>query len=516
VIFHSLPVLSLLIWLPIACGMPLTLLRRPAAVRRSALLIAATELLLAVTVMFHSDFSQPGFLWPERHPWIAPLNLHYQLGIDGISAPFLPFTALLGLLAVLASWHTVGRLHGLYFALLLALQGFTVGVFCALDLGLFFLFWELTLPPTFLLVALWGIGPQRRHAAVKYTLIMLGGGTLLLLGFSLLALNHSDHSGVIGLAGLSFDFPELLETPVPTRLQGIIFLLLLFGFATKAPLFPFHVWLPIVALEGPIAVTALLSGLKLGLYGILRFAIPLAPQAAQSHYRILAALGITGAVYGALLAMRQGNLRGMLAYSSVSHVGLVLLGISTFELQGVQGAVLQLLNFSVATGGAFLLAGFLQARFGSTHLAHLGGCARQLPLLASFLFLAGLAGMGVPGTGGFAAEHLILLGTFHRHAGLGLAALAAAILGAAAFLTFFRKTMLGPVGHSPRTGFCDLRRRELAIAVLAVLPILGFGLLPQPLLDISRKPLSAWLARLQPSDSGSLAVRGSLREAPVR
>jgi NADH-quinone oxidoreductase subunit M len=508
---HDLPALSMLIWFPVASGLALGLLRDAASARRAALAAATLELLLSLVPVMGSDFSADGFQWQEKRPWIASLNLNYHLGVDGISAPLLPFSALIGLLTVAASWNTVQRLHRLYFALLLALQGFTLGVLCALDLGLFFLFWELTLVPIFFLVALWGIGPRRRFAATQYTLLMLAGGTLLLLGFSLAALDHARQAGAPGLAGLSFALPELLETPLPPELQSVVFLLLLFGFAVKAPLFPFHVWLPALAMEGPVALTAILAGVKLGVYGILRLAIPLAPQAAQHHAGLVAALGITGALYGSLLALRQTNWRSMLAYSGVSHVGLTLVGITAFNIQGLQGAALQLINFTVAGGGAFLLVGFIHARLGSTDASRLGGGARHLPLLASFLFVLGLAGMGIPGTAGFPAEHLILLGSFQARTGLGLAALAGIVLSAAGFLLLFRRTLLGPVANPELPLLQDLKPREWLIALAAILPVLGIGLFPQPLLDINRKPLLSWLQHLQPADSPTLA-----RHAPVR
>ncbi|NJD08557.1 MAG: NADH-quinone oxidoreductase subunit M, partial [Methylococcaceae bacterium] len=502
---QPIPILSLLIWFPVAAGLSLLLLRDIGLPRRAALAAAALEFILSLAVVLPTDFAQTGFMHEEKHRWIPSLNLYYHLGVDGISGPLLPLSALLGMLAVAASWNSVERLHRVYFALLLVLQGCTLGVLCALDLGLFFLFWELTLVPIFFLIALWGIGPRRRFAATQYTLLMLAGGTLLLAGFSLLALNHAEQTGAPGLAGLSFALPDLLQTPMPEQLQTVVFALLLVGFAVKAPLFPFHVWLPLVAMEGPIALTALLAGIKLGVYGILRLAIPLAPQAAQQHGRWLAAAGIIGALYGALIALRQTNWRGLLAYSSVSHVGLAMIGISAFNLQGLQGAVLQLLNFTIAGGGAYLLAGFIHSRLGSTDASRLGGGARHLPLLASFLFVVGLAGMGMPGTAGFPAEHLILLGSFQNRAGLGLAALAATALGAAAFLLLFRRSLMGPVTRHEVSLLQDLKPREWLIALAVVLPLLAIGFHPKPVLDTTRHPLLAWLRHLHPASAETLA-----------
>jgi NADH-quinone oxidoreductase subunit M len=507
----TFPFLSLLIFLPLVAGAGLFALRGGRALRYACLGAAVLELACSLPVLF-ADFGA-GMGLIERHAWIPSLNMQYLLGVDGVSAPMLPLTALLNVCVVAASWNTVHALPRLYYALLLWLESATVGVFCALDLGLFFLFWELTLPPLYFLVSLWGVGPQRRHAATQYTLTMLAGGAPLLLGILLLALENARETLLDTPAGLSFDYLSLLEAPLPLEAQSAVFLLLLLGFAVKAPLFPFHAWLPAVAVEGPAGVAALLTGLKLGLYGIIRFAVPLAPQAAQHWAWLLSGLGVLGALYGALLALRQANLRRMLAFSSVSHVGLVLVGVAALNLQGIQGAVLQLWHFSAAAGGIFLLAGFLQHRLGSTDLASLGGAARPMPRLASLLFALGLAGIAVPGTGGFAAEHLIVLGAFEAHIGVGLAALLSAILGAAYFLRFFRAAFLGPVARRGVSEAADLRPREYAAAAALAALALAFGLFPGPLLDYTQKPLQAWAARVQSGHWTSLAMAaGSLPE----
>ncbi|MBS1211389.1 MAG: proton-translocating NADH-quinone oxidoreductase, chain [Proteobacteria bacterium] len=499
------PLLSLLIFFPMAAALGLFMPGFSNWTRPLALAAAVAEFALSILALGWFDATAGGMQFVERHRWIDTLNAQYLVGVDGLSLPFLPLTSLLTVAVILASWRGVHHLPRLYFALLLALQGITIGIYCALDLILFFLFWELTLPPLFFLISLWGIGPQRRHAATQYTLFMLAGGAALLFGFILLALNHARETGQSVPQGLSFDFPALLDTPVPPETQSAIFLLLFLGFAIKAPVFPFHVWLPTTAMQGPAAVGALLTGLKLGLFGIIRFAVPLAPQAANRHFGLIAVLGVTGAIYGALVALRQSNLRRLLAFSSISHVGMVLIGIAAFNIQGIQGAAFQTFNFGLVAGGLFLLAGFLQQRLGSTELTSLGGAARPMPLLASLFFILGLAGMGIPGTNGFAAEHLMLIGAFRSHTGMGVAALIGVVLGAAYFLAFFRQAFLGPVLRKPVASACDLLPRELCVVGgLAALALI-FGLHPQPMLDLSRKPLQAWVSRLDAGPPTSLA-----------
>ncbi len=484
------PVGALLVWLA----------PRPESARSVALLAHAVGLGLAVLVLVGFDGNQSSFQMVNRAAWMPSLNIEYAVGVDGISVLFLPATALLFLGVTLASWNsaraTEHKLPRLYHSLLLLQAGATLGVFCAVDVMLFFLFWELSLVPFYFLVSLWGAGPQRSYAATKYTLIMFAGGVPLLFGFIVLAFNHAALGGSGIPAGLSFDLVTLLNTPMPDHLEWAVFLLLFLGFAVKTPVFPLHTWLPLLSMEGPVAVVALLTGLKLGAYGLIRFAVPLAPEAAHELHWLLAGLGAFGLLYGAVAALAQTNLRAMLAYSSLSHVGLVLLGIASFNLQGVQGAVLQLLNFTLVAGGLFLITAFLHQRLGSTDVLSLGGAARSMPLLASLFLFFGLAGMGVPGTSGFPAELLILISAIQTHTGAGLSALFGMVVGAGYFLNLYRRAFLGPLHNPAVAAASDLRPRELALLLAFAALILGFGLYPTPLLEIIRPAAEAWATRL--------------------
>jgi NADH-quinone oxidoreductase subunit M len=493
---QTLPLLSLVVLTPLAGAGLVWLARSQQQARAVALGTMGTDLLLALTVLARFEPGSSAFQLVERAVWIPTLNVHYLVGVDGISVLFLPLTAALFAGTVVASWTSVRTMPRLYYALLLVLASATLGIFVALDTLLFFLFWELTLIPLYFLVSLWGIGPHRRYAAVKYTMVMLVGGVPLLFGFLLLAFNHARVAGTGVPAGLAFDYVALLNGPLPVELQYVVFLLLLVGFGIKAPVFPFHTWLPVIAMEGPAAITALLTGLKLGAYGILRFAVPLAPQAALDLHWLLAALGVVGILYGALAALAQTNLRRMLAYSSISHVGLVVLGISAFNPQGTQGALFLLLNFTVVAGGLFLLTAFLHHRIGSTEAVSLGGVAQSMPLLASFYLLLGVASMGVPLTSGFPAEHLIVIGTLQVHLGAGLAALFGAVLTAAYFLGLYRRAFLGPVSSAVIASAVDLRPRELALAGVLAALVLLVGLYPATVLDVTRAATEAWVARL--------------------
>ena len=313
-------ILSLLIALPLFGSVAISLTRSAYLAKVFALAIAVLELLITIRAVQQFNADDNSFQFVENYTWIPSLNIHYQLGVDGISILFLPMTALLVVMAILASWRSVQSLCRLHFALLLLLEACTIGVFSALDMILFFVFWEMTLPPIFYLIGLWGIGPKRRLAAGKYTLFMLFGGVPLLIAIMLLAINHANQINGAIPQTLSFSFVSLVETPLPSEWQTMVFLLLMLGFAVKAPLVPFHTWLPTAAMEGPTQITALLTGLKLGVYGILRFAMPLAPSAAIEYNWIMGILGAITLIYGALIALQQSNLRRLLAYSSISHV----------------------------------------------------------------------------------------------------------------------------------------------------------------------------------------------------
>ena len=495
-LINEIPILSLMIiTLPIGAGL-IWLIPSVNAARWIALLTAMVDLCLSLLALLGFDQSKDGFQFVEHTRWIPSLHIDYIMGVDGISILFLPLTVLLFIGVILASWNNMRKMPRLYFSLLLLLESTTLGVYCSLDTMLFFLFWELTLIPLYFLISTWGIGPHRRYAAVKYTLFMLLGGIPLLFAFILLAFHQAEVSGLPIPAGLNFAYMALIESPVSAELQVIVFLLLLTGFAIKAPVIPLHTWLPVVSMEGPAAVTALLTGLKLGSYGLIRFAIPLAPQAAQDFHWLLAGLGITGVLYGALAAQAQTNLRRMLAFSSISHVGLVVLGIASFNIQGIQGALFQLISFTMVAGGIFIITGMLQQRTGSTDIMSLGGIANTMPMLATFFFIFGLAGMGVPLTSGFPGEFLIILSALKSHTGTGLAALLAMVLTAGYFLRIYRQAFLGPVNNTVIEEAMDLRKREIFVAVVLTVAVFVLGIQPGLVLDLMEESTQGWLQQL--------------------
>ena len=492
----TFPLLSLLIiTLPVG-GALIWLWPNASHARWIALATAIVDLLLSLTVLFQFDAGITGFQLIERAEWIPSINAQYQVGVDGLSVLFLPLTVILFIGVILSSWRSVTHMQRLYYSLMLLLESATLGIFCSLDGILFMLFWEMTLIPIYFLVSFWGVGPNRRFAAVKYMLFMLAGGIPLLFGFVLLAFNHAEIAGSLP-SGLTFDYLEWLKTPLSLEIQKQVFLLLMLGFAFKIPIVPLHTWLPVMAMQGPVSVTATLVGLKLGAYGVIRYVVPLAPQAAQEFAWLLATLGAIGILYGAVAAMAQTNLRRMLAFSSISHVGLVILGISTFTQQGIQGAIFQLLNFVVISSGLFLITGLLHHRIGSTDIISLGGAARYMPKLTSFFLLFGLASMGIPGTSGFPAEFLILYSAITTHTGAGLAALAAVVLGATYFVSLYRKAFLGPATNAAVKQSVDLQGREFLILGVFAIFILVAGFYPAAVLDLIDVSTQDWIKHLQ-------------------
>lgn len=493
----NFPLLSLLIiTLPVG-GALIWLWPNASHARWIALATAAVDLVLSITVLFNFDAKQSGFQLVERAEWIPSINAQYQVGVDGLSVLFLPLTVILFIGVILSSWRSVTHMTRLYYSLMLLLESATLGIFCALDGILFMLFWEMTLIPIYFLVSFWGLGPNRRFAAVKYTLFMLAGGIPLIFGFMMVAFNHAEIAGSFP-SGLTFDYLEWLNTPLPLEIQKQVFLLLMLGFAFKIPVVPLHTWLPLMAVQGPISVTATIIGLKLGAYGLIRYVVPLAPQAAQEFAWLLAAIGAIGILYGAIAAMAQTNLRRMLAFSSISHVGLVVLGIATFTEQGIQGAVFQLLNFVIISSGLFLITGLLHHRIGSTDIISLGGVARTMPKLATFFLLFGLASMGMPGTSGFPAEFLILYSAITTQTGAGIAALIAVVIGAGYFISLYRKAFLGPITHTAIAQSADLQTREFYIVGVFAVLILIAGFYPASVLNLIDVSAESWINHLKP------------------
>jgi NADH-quinone oxidoreductase subunit M len=468
-------------------------------IRTSALTITLVELALAIFVLMRFVPDSPAMQFVEHVPWIPALGISYHVAVDGISVLFVGLTAFLTVLVVIYSWDTIRYQTKLYMMALLALETTTMGVFVSLDLILFFVFWELMLIPSYFLIKLWGGGAERHYAALKYVLYTLLGSVFMLVGIALLDINYHNYATLHHMDQLySFDLLELLAVPVPLNQQLLIFWLMFLGFAFKAPVFPFHTWLPDALLEGPIGMAVVLAGLKLGTFGFMRFSIPLLPDASKhpTVVSVMMTLGLAAIVYGAIVALIQPDFRRLLAYSSISHLGFIVVGLFALNYQGLQGSLLTMINLGFTTAGLFFIAGFLYTRQQTTQLLAFGGMAKHTPVLATFFLLIGLASIGLPGTNGFVGEFLILLGTFQAHWLYGGIAVTGVIFGAAYLLWYYERAVLGPVGKAVRESIGDLHPREMVIALSLSAMILWIGLYPAPFLRMINGSVQALVDRL--------------------
>lgn len=483
---------SLLLAWPLLVAAVLVPLRNLRLIRSIALVGALGELAASLWV-FASFASSPTdtFQFTERLPWIEAIGASFHVGVDGVSAPFLPLTAFLTVVAVVQSRTAVLHRHKAYLIAVLIFSAASTGVFTALDLALFFVFWELMLVPTFVLIKLWGAGPGRTHAATKYVLAMLMGSVTLLAAFVLLSVNHARVTG-----SLSFDYLALLDVDVPQGLGTVVFVLMAFSFALKAPLFPLHSWLPPALQEGPIGIGILLAGLKVGAYGFLRLIAPLTPEPFMQWRWLIVLLAVVAILYGGFAALAQPDLRRLIAFAGVSHVGLALLGLSSGNADGISGAVFLLANLGLTSTGLLLIVGFVHQRLGTTDLAGLGGLAARAPALAAFALVFAFAEAALPGTSGFPGEFLALLGAFREFGPFSVIPLAIVVLAAGYTLIWLQRAFYGPITREPVKQMVDLRPREAGLALTVAISIVVLGLFPSVVLDAAQPSVAELVERL--------------------
>jgi NADH-quinone oxidoreductase subunit M len=472
------PILTSLVVLPIAGAACLFLVRDDEShaplVRNIALVVSALVFADALLLWSRFNAASGDFQFIERHAWIPTFGISYVVGVDGISLLLLVLTGFLTPLALLGSWESIQRKTRAFCIVVLLLESAMMGVFISLDLFLFYVFWDAMLIPMYFLIGIWGY-ERRVYAAVKFILYTLGGSVLMLLAILSLASLHNAATG-----SYSFDLQKIYALQIPPSEQSWLFLAFALAFAIKVPIFPFHTWLPDAHVEAPTAGSVILAGvlLKMGTYGFVRFAFPLFPDAAAQFAPYLAVLAVIGIVYGALVAMVQPDMKKLVAYSSVSHLGFVVLGICAMDTQGVQGAVYQMLSHGVSTGGLFLVVGMLVDRRHTRLISEYGGLKKVMPhLVAAFLILT-LASIGLPGLNGFVGEFLILLGVFRWSPPLATVAATGVILSATYMLWMFQRVNYGPVTNEKNTGLRDLSPREWAILVPIIAVAVLMGVMP--------------------------------------
>jgi len=476
------PILTLVVVLPVAGALLLVALGRredrAPTLRRAALAIALVEFAATLALWVLFDPAQADVQLVERHAWIPAFGIDYHVGVDGISLFLIVLTGFLTPLALLSSWESVHRRVQAFSIFVLLLESGMIGVFVSLDLFLFYVFWDAMLIPMYFLIGIWGYD-RRIYAAVKFILYTMAGSVLMLIAIIALAVLHAEATG-----RYSFDLLQLYELEIAPAAQFWLFLAFALAFAIKVPLFPFHTWLPDAHVEAPTAGSVILAGvlLKMGTYGLLRFAFPLFPVAALYFAPYLAALAIVGVVYGALVAMVQPDLKKLVAYSSVSHLGFVVLGICAMNVQGVQGAVYQMLNHGVSTGGLFLIVGMLSDRRHTRLIAEFGGLKRVMPRLTAAFLVITLSSIALPGLNGFVGEFLILLGAFRWNPLYAAVATSGVILSAVYMLWMFQRVNYGPVEHAENATLPDLSVREWCTLGPTVVLAVAMGVAPLPFL----------------------------------
>ena len=465
---------------------------RVGTIRVMALLISLMEFGLALPLWFSFDKSTHLMQFVERRSWIKTFNVEYYIGVDGISVLFVLLSTLIAILCILVSWTSIQTKTKEFFISLLLLEGAMIGVFCALDFFLFYIFWEAMLIPMFLLIGVWG-GPNRIYAAVKFFLFTLAGSLLMLVGIITLYFQ----------GGHTFDILALASHGYPLKLQILLFWAFFAAFAVKVPMWPVHTWLPDAHTEAPAAGSVVLAAIliKMGAYGFLRFSMPILPDATQSMMIPMIILSLIGIVYGAIICLAQTDLKRLVAYSSVSHMGFVTLGLFALNTQSVEGGILQMINHGVVTGALFLSIGFIYERTHTRKIADYGGLATTMPVFASFFLLFTMASVGLPGTNGFIGEFLILLGSFLTRPWAAFFASSGLILGAWYMLWLYQRIFFNKVNEKV-IGLTRMNTREILTLVPLVLLIFWIGLYPESMLSYMHVSVAHLLEQVSGDPSG--------------
>jgi NADH-quinone oxidoreductase subunit M len=485
--------LSLLLAIPVVGALALMLVPRrgTSTLFACALLFTSLDFLWSLNILNQFDGANGEMQLIERVSWMRFYGIEYFVGIDGISLFLILLTTFLMPVAILASWSVKDKIKEYLFFMLILETGM-LGAFVALDLFLFYVFWEVMLVPMYFLIGVWG-GTRRIYAAVKFVLYTMAGSLLMLVAIIYLATRHAQLTQV-----QTFDVLQLYNLHLPFYEQSWLFLAFALSFAIKVPLFPFHTWLPDAHVEAPTAGSVILAAilLKLGTYGFVRFAIPLFPDAALAAAPIIIMLAVVGIIYGALVAMMQADIKKLVAYSSVSHLGLVMLGLFVFNLQGIQGGLYQMLNHGLSTGALFLLVGMIYDRRHTRMIEDFGGLWKQLPIFSAVLLVVTFSSIGLPGLNGFVGEFLILLGAFNASPPWAAAAATGVILGAIYMLWMYRRVIFGPLTNPENQKLQDLNGREILILAPVLALIVFMGVYPQPFLSRMKPAVDLTLKRV--------------------
>lgn len=471
-------ILSILIWLPILGGILILSTggdRNAQLARKIALGFSGGTFLLSLSLYADFDITTASMQFVEQYEWIESLHIQYFLGVDGISMPLIILTTLLTIIVVIAGWEVITKRVAQYMASFLIMEGLMIGVFSSMDAILFYLFWEAMLIPMFLIIGVWG-GSNRVYAAIKFFLYTLVGSLLMLVAIIYLYFT-SDHT---------FNIASFHATPLTYTTQVLIFLAFFAAFAVKVPMFPVHTWLPDAHVEAPTGGSVILAAitLKMGAYGFLRFSIPITPDASSELAIWVIGLSLIAVVYIALVALVQRDMKKLIAYSSISHMGFVTLGFFIFDTQGMEGAIVQMISHGFISGALFLCVGVLYDQMHSRDIDSYGGVANTMPVFSVFLVFFAMSNAGLPGTSGFVGEFLVILGSFRVNGWYAAVAGLTLVLGAAYTLWMIKRVVYGEITNEKVKALVDVNGREkLVLGVLAVC-VLGLGIYPMPLLEV--------------------------------
>ena len=489
----DLPLLSLAIWVPIASGMVVLATgsdRNAPLARKLALIGALLGFLVTLPLYFRFNPLSGDFQFGELAPWIESFNVNYHLGIDGISLLLILLNSFTTVLVVIAGWQVIESRVAQYMAAFLFLSGFMNGVFCALDALLFYVFFEATLIPMFIIIGVWG-GPSRVYAAVKFFLYTLLGSLL-----SLVALIY-----LYNVSGGSFSLLDFYRLPLTMPAQILIFIAFFMAFAVKVPMWPVHTWLPDAHVEAPTGGSVVLAAimLKLGGYGFLRLSLPIVPDASQLLAGVVIALSLIAVVYIGLVALVQSDMKKLIAYSSIAHMGFVTLGIFIFNAQGMEGAILQMISHGFVSGAMFLCVGVLYERLHSRQIADYGGVANTMPVFAALFMLFAMANSGLPGTSGFVGEFMVIMGAIKVNFWYAALAATTLIFGAAYTLWMYKRVIFGAVANAHVAQLKDISLREFLVLGLLAVAVLAMGVWPNPFAEVLHTSVNELLTQVMQS-----------------
>ncbi len=486
IINEGFPLLSFLIFFPLFGAVVLLFFSGENFAKYWTLLITSLTACISIPLVTGFDLTTSKYQFAEAHSWIPQLNINYILGVDGISILLVMLTTIIMPFCVLASWTYIKTRIAQFMVCLLIMEAAMLGVFVALDFILFYILWEFMLIPMYLLIAIWG-GPRKIYASIKFFLYTLAGSILLLVAIIALYMKNG-----------SFFIPDMMWQNYSTTFQVLVFLSFALAFAIKVPMFPFHTWLPAAHVEAPTAGSVILASvlLKMGTYGFLRFCLPITPEATFLIAPYILWLSIAGIIYGGLTALAQSDMKKLIAYSSVGHMGFVTLGIFVLNKQGIEGAIIQMINHGVTTGALFICVGMIYERTHSRELRSATGVGKFMPWYVTFLAFFSLSSFGFPGTNSFIGEFLILAGTFEADTTLALAAIPGAVLAAAYMLRMLQKIVWGGTDNPDQSYLKDLNFREIITLTPFLIFVFWIGLGPQPFLDLMNESVVELLKNL--------------------